>query len=107
MPISSVAEAVAIKRRNETLFDIWSIVHLVTGILLGWLMSPLLAIVIMVLWEPFEIFLLSPLLARFDITFGYESLRNSLSDIVFDVAGVLIGAYGLVALVEPPFVLFV
>jgi hypothetical protein len=57
----------------------------------------------MVLWEPLEILVLSPLLARFDIDFGYETLRNSLSDIVFDTAGVLAGYYVLGNLISPPF----
>lgn len=79
-------------KRNGNLFDKWSIVHLCTGALFGWLMSPLVAIVIMTLWEPFEILILSPLLARRGIVFGYETLRNSLSDIVFNTIGVILGA---------------
>lgn len=69
-------------------------------------MNPVIALSIMVLWEPIEIFVLSPLLARRGITFGFESLRNSLSDIVFDTVGVLIGAFVLGALISPPFYLF-
>lgn len=92
--------------RNDALFDAWSIVHLLTGVGMGWTMQPLVALVVMVLWEPLEILVLSPLLARFGITFGYETLRNSLSDIVFDILGVLAGAFLLTALVAPPFRLF-
>ncbi|CAN5402111.1 hypothetical protein BH09PAT4_BH09PAT4_00920 [soil metagenome] len=77
--------------RNNAVFDKWSIVHLVTGILLGLLLHPLLAIIIMVLWEPLEVFVLSPFLAKRGIEFGYETWRNSLSDIVFDTVGVAIG----------------
>ncbi len=69
-------------------------------------MNPFVALTIMVLWEPIEIFVLSPILARFGISFGHESLRNSLSDIVFDTIGVAIGAYILGALAVPPFYLF-
>lgn len=93
-------------RRNDALFDIWSIVHLVTGVFFGWLMTPFIALVIMVLWEPLEILVLSPILAKYGIEFGYESLRNSLSDIFFDVIGVVLGAYLLTSLFDPPFYLF-
>lgn len=94
------------RRRNDALFDIWSVVHLVTGIAMGWLMPPFTALMLMVLWEPLEILVLSPLLARFGITFGFESIRNSLSDIVFDALGVFVGAFLLTRLVVPPFYLF-
>ena len=77
-----------------------------TGIVMGWLMAPFVAIALMILWEPIEIFILSPILAKYGIVFGYESLRNSLSDIVFDTAGVAIGAYVLGAWLEPPIQLF-
>ena len=93
-------------KRNGNLFDIWSIIHLTNGIMLGWLMAPFVAIVIMILYEPLEIFIISPILARYGIAFGYESIRNSLSDIVFDATGVAIGAYILGAWLEPPFHLF-
>jgi hypothetical protein len=92
--------------RNNTLFDPWSIVHLITGILFGWLMDPFVALIIMVLWEPLEILVLSPLLAKRNIIFGYESLNNSLSDIFFDVVGVAIGYWLLTAIIDPPFHLF-
>lgn len=92
--------------RNGALFDLWSVVHFLTGVALGWVMTPVIALALMVLWEPFEILMLSPLLGRFGIIFGYESLRNSLSDVLFDTLGVLAGAYLLVALVPPPFHIF-
>jgi hypothetical protein len=44
--------------------------------------------------------------ARFGIEFGYETIRNSLSDIVFDCAGVVLGYWLLGALFTPPFHLF-
>ena len=93
-------------RRNDALFDGWSIVHVFTGILMGWLMDPFIALALMVLWEPLEVLILSPLLAKRGILFGYESIRNSLSDIFFDVIGIAIGIYALSALVDPPFFLF-
>jgi hypothetical protein len=93
-------------KRNGNLFDTWSIVHLCTGIAMGWLMAPFAALLLMVLWEPLEIFILSPLLGKIGIEFGYETINNSLSDIVFDSLGILIGAYLLGALFDPPFYLF-
>jgi len=72
---------------------------------MGWVLSPFVALVLMVLWEPLEILVLSPILARFGIVFGYESLRNSLSDIFFDTMGIIIGAYIIGSIFEPPFFL--
>ncbi|CAN5442012.1 hypothetical protein BH10PAT3_BH10PAT3_1300 [soil metagenome] len=92
-----------IPARNDVLLDIWSVTHFFVGVTFGWLMSPLAAIIIMVLWEPLEILVLSPLLRRMNIIFGHETLRNSLSDIFFDILGVLIGLFVLSALVTPPF----
>lgn len=94
------------QHRNDSLFDGWSVVHFMTGVLMGWVMTPVVALALMVLWEPLEIFVLSPLLAKVNIEFGYETLRNSLSDIVFDTLGVLLGAYVITQLIEPPFHLF-
>jgi hypothetical protein len=91
--------------RNDAFFDYWSIVHLITGIAMGWVVTPFIALALMVLWEPFEIFILSPVLAKFGIRFGFESLRNSLSDILFDTIGVIAGAYILGSVLEPPFFL--
>ena len=51
--------------------------------------GPIPTLVITFLWEPIEIFILSPVLARRDILFGHETLRNSLSDLVVNSAGVL------------------
>jgi hypothetical protein len=93
-------------KRNDLLFDNWSIVHCLTGVALGWMMSPFVALLIMVLWEPLEILVLSPFLAKFGITFGYETLRNSLSDIFFDAIGIIIGAYIIGSIFNPPFFLF-
>lgn len=90
-------------RRNTALFDIWSLVHLVTGIGVGWVMDPFVGMLAMTLWEPLEILVLSPFLARYGILFGHESLRNSLSDIVFNSFGIALGYWGLTAITPPPF----
>ena len=92
--------------RNHRLYDTWSLVHFATGVVMGWVMNPLAAFVIMALWEPLEILILSPLLARRGIIFGHESWRNSLSDIVVDLAGVAVGTIFLAALIKPPFYWF-
>lgn len=93
--------------RNDTWLDVWSGVHLVMGVWVGWLMDPFIGLAIMVLWEPFEVFVLNPIFDRlWGIEFGFESLRNVLSDIVFDTAGVALGYWVLRDLVDPPFVLF-
>jgi hypothetical protein len=92
--------------RNDLLYDTWSLVHLATGIAFGWLMSPLIGLVIMILWEPLEVLILSPILMKRGIIFGHESIRNSLSDIFFDTVGVLLGFYLLTAAFDPPFHLF-
>lgn len=92
--------------KNNVRFDGWSVVHLSTGIAFGWLMNPLVAMVVMTLWEPFEILFLSPILAKRGIDFGNETLRNSLYDIVFNTIGVLIGILALRQILDPPFQLF-
>jgi len=95
-----------IPARNNSLVDGWSFVHMGSGIILGWIMPPFVAMALLIAWEPFEILVLSPILAKFGIVFGHETLRNSLSDIVFDAVGVLAGALLLAALVTPPLLLF-
>lgn len=76
-------------RRNNNNFDKWSVVHLSSGIIFGLIFNPIVAFVVLVAWEPIEILLISPLLAKHKITFGYETVKNSLSDILFDSAGIL------------------
>ncbi len=92
-------------KRNDALFDGWSLVHLMSGILFGWVIDPAIALAILVLWEPLENIVLSPIFARFGIVFGYETIRNSLSDIFFDCVGVGIGLL-LLSQLAPPFRLF-
>jgi hypothetical protein len=81
-----------LRRRNDTYFDWWSLTHLAWAAVLAVFLPAFFALALMVLWEPLEILVLSPLLGRRGIDFGHESLRNTLMDIVFDVAGVLLGA---------------
>lgn len=78
------------KSRNGVLLDKWSLVHLAFGFVLGLIVNPILAIVLLIAWEPFEIFILSPVMARFNVVFGYETLKNSLSDMLVDCVGVLL-----------------
>lgn len=94
------------KGRNDAWIDSWSLIHFLTGVVLGYVMPPFLAASLMILYEPLEIFILSPFAARFKINFGYEALPNSLSDIVFGIAGVTVGYYGLFSIATPPFHLF-
>jgi CBS domain containing-hemolysin-like protein len=105
-PLGAHHDFLAQHRRNNAFFDVWSLVHVVTGIAMGWMMDPFVALLIMVLWEPLEILVLSPFLARFGILFGHESLKNSLSDVLFDAIGVALGYWALTPLIDPPFVLF-
>lgn len=81
--------------------------HFIVGVWVGWLVDPFIGLMVMVLWEPLEVLVLNPLFERWwGIQFGFESIRNALSDIVFDAAGVAVGYWGLRAVVEPPFELF-
>ena len=77
--------------RNARLVDVWSFVHLATCAALALAFGPLIAFVLALAWEPVEVLVLSPLLARHGIDFGHEDLRNSLSDIAFNATGVMLG----------------
>lgn len=77
--------------RNASLVDVWSFVHLGTCAALALIFGPLVAFVLALAWEPVEVLVLSPLLAKRGIDFGHEDLRNSLSDIAFNAAGVVLG----------------
>ncbi len=102
-----LAAWLADKGRNDAMIDVWSGVHLLTGLAMGWVMEPFIALLILVLWEPLEIFVLNPIAARLlKAEFGFETLRNSLSDIIFDAIGVALGFWLLRWLVDPPFILF-
>ena len=92
--------------RNNDVFDNWSIVHCLTGVFMGWVMPPQIALLLMAAWEPFEILVISPIVARHGIVFGYETLKNSFSDIIADTLGIFIGAFILANLFDPPFYLF-
>lgn len=95
-----------VAKRNGNIYDRWSWVHLATGVMIGWLVNPLIGLALMIAWEPFEIFILSPILAKYGILFGYETWRNSISDIVFNTLGVAIGYFILSALIDPGYRLF-
>lgn len=92
--------------RNNAVFDSWSIVHGLSGVFMGWVMPPQIALILMAAWEPFEIFIISPVAARWGIVFGHETLKNSFSDIIADTIGIIIGAFLLTNFVDPPFYLF-
>lgn len=74
--------------RNDAVLDKWSAVHFVTSAVLCVLFGPVIAVVVTYIWEPIEIFVISPIVARFGILFGHETLRNSLSDIAVNTIGV-------------------
>lgn len=78
--------------RNERLVDWWSLTHLAWAAGLVFLVGPFWSLVLMTIWEPLEVLVVSRLAARWGISFGHESLKNSLTDHVFNVAGVLLGA---------------
>lgn len=88
--------------RNNRLVDIWSAAHVAWGLGLAILLGPWWAFGILAAWEPFEIFLLGPSLARWGIPFGHETWRNSLSDVFFDGAGAAL-AFFLILPVWNPF----
>ena len=85
-------------RRNDRIIDRWSAVHVLSGALLGLVLPPPAALIILIGWEPFEVFLLSPFLLKRGIVYGYEAWQNSLSDIVFDLLGFLVGYAGLASI---------
>lgn len=92
---------------NNQLIDFWTLVHFSSGAALGWIMHPLVALAIVTLYEPFELYLLFPFLyENFGIVFGNETYINSLSDIVINTLGVAFGHYSLRKRYPPPFVLF-
>ena len=88
--------------RNNKLYDVWSIMHVLSGIVAGWLVAPLLALALLALYEPIEVLVLCPMLTRLGIDFGYEATINSLGDIFFDGIGVAIGCGLLRLLVHAP-----
>lgn len=83
------------RTRNGRLIDWWSLVHFVVSALLATLINPVWALIITAAWEPLEIFIISPMLAKINVDFGYETLRNSISDILFNTLGVLAAIFFL------------
>ncbi len=92
---------------NNQLIDFWSIAHFASGAALGWIMHPLLAIALLTVFEPFEIYILFPFFfENFGIVFGHETYINSISDIVINSVGVGYGYFVLRKRYPPPFRLF-
>jgi multisubunit Na+/H+ antiporter MnhB subunit len=80
------------RKRNGKLVDIWSLTHILWGLVFAYYFPPFLAFLLLAAWEPFENLVLSPFLWRyFNVNFGHESLQNALSDIFFDGIGILLG----------------
>lgn len=82
------------RKRHESIVDIWSVTHVVWGVLFAFILPPALALALLAAWEPLENFVLSPLLwNHFNINFGHESLSNALGDIFFDGIGIIVGIF--------------
>lgn len=90
-------------RIDDALVDSWSFAHVALGILLAVVLTPFWALVLLVLYEPLELLVLSPILDKRGISFANETLENSLMDIVFDTIGVLLGAYLVLPLLPKEF----
>lgn len=70
-------------------------------------MHPILALALVVVFEPFELYVLFPFLyENYGIVFGNETYINSLSDIAINMLGVAYGCFSLRKKYHPPFVLF-
>lgn len=84
-----------VSERNSALIDIWSFIHIFnSAVLVLVLKKPWLALIITILWEPFEVLVLSPWLRQeHGVIFGHEGLANSLSDIIFNTIGVVCGVF--------------
>lgn len=81
--------------------------HFGSGAALGWLMHPLLAIAILIFYEPFEVYILFPFMyEQYGIVFGNETYINSISDIIINTLGVAFGYYVLRKRYPPPLTLF-
>lgn len=88
-------------RRNQRLVDGWSGLHLLGGVVVALVLPPFWALVVAVLFEPVEVLVIGPVVARYDIDFGHEGVRNLAMDLVFDVAGILVGAFWLRDVLAP------
>lgn len=96
-----VDEEPASYARNDSLVDVWSPTHVAWGVVLTVLIGPWWALLVLTLWEPIEIFVLSPALARLGVRFGREAFVNSVSDLAFNAIGAAIGWYLLLPLWDP------
>jgi hypothetical protein len=88
-----------LRPRNDLLVDWWSLTHIAWGVGLTAAFGPFAALLTLTLWEPLEVLVLSPFLARRGINFGHESVQNSLVDLLFNVVGVLAATFILLPLV--------
>ncbi|HIA91704.1 TPA: hypothetical protein EYO12_01130 [Candidatus Saccharibacteria bacterium] len=79
-------------KRNNSLIDIWSFVHLLTSAALAYIYTPFIALCMTFAWEPLEIFVISPIAGKFGILFGHEGWINIVSDLAFNSLGVGLAA---------------
>lgn len=87
--------------RNARLVDKWSLGHVAMAVVLTMLVGPWWALLLLTLWEPLEIFVVSRLAARFGIEFGQEALVNSLSDLAFNGIGAAAAWYLVLPFWDP------
>lgn len=85
-------------RAQDAYVDRWTPVHFLIGAALGVVFPEFWVLLVLVMWEPFVLLVLSPrlkgpkLLMQSTQLSG-PTLRNVLVDLVADVAGVIVGAY--------------
>lgn len=80
--------------QNWSLVDIWSFTHIAWGCVFGFLLPPVYAFMLLALYEPLEVYVLSPIAYKqFGIVFGNEGLANSLADLVFNAIGIALALY--------------
>lgn len=79
--------------------DVWSLTHIAWGALAGWFLGPWIGFLVMALWEPIEIFVVSPIVHRLTgREFGHEGWQNSVGDLAFNALGVALGTWARAAL---------
>lgn len=87
------------ERATDPYVDAWTPMHFLVGAFLGILLHEFLALILLVLWEPFVLMVLAPRIQRgrwgwIDGTqLAGPTLRNVLVDLVADVTGVMVGAF--------------
>ncbi len=75
---------------NDLFVDKWSFIHVPSGGVLTILFGPIIAFITTTLGKPSEVLVISPMLMKRNIVFGHESLRNSISDLVFNTVGIIL-----------------